>query len=978
MKKLLFTSAICIMLLALALALSACSTDTDDGATTTTTTTTAPPAQPGPTPAPNPNIPTEGLAYNLLDDGTYEVSVGDATDVEHIVIPSTHEGEPVTRIGDHAFFACTSLKSITIPSSVTNIGEEAFSHCESLKSITIPSSVTSIGEYAFVGCDSLENVTFGENSQLQSIGEYAFIRCTSLKSITIPSSVKSMGLSPFFNCANLESITVDINNQNYKSINGNLYSKDGKTLIQYAIGKKETSFAIPDGVTSIGGEAFYYCSSLVSITMPSSVTSINSSAFLGCYRLVEVYNLSTLDISNGDVGDYVLNVYTPTTGESKLSEDENGFIIYTDENKKILVDYNGDKTDIAIPDGITEINKYAFVNCMSLTSIEIPSSVTSIGRNAFYNCTSLTSVTFGDNSQLTSIGDYAFNGCTSLTSVTFGENSQLTSIGSSAFEDCTSLNSVTFGENSQLASIGYSAFYGCHNLTSITIPSSVTSIGYRAFYNCYKLVEVYNLSTLNITKSSYDNGYIGYYATDIYTDINIPSKLSEDENGFIIYTDGDKKILVGYNGNKTDIAISDGITEIYKYAFYNCTSLTSITIPSSVASINSSAFFGCSNLIQNVDGIYYIDNWIIDSDFNISEAIVRDGTVGIGKQAFRDRDNLVTVSFPSSIKYINNDAFDACTNIKTIYISDIVSWCSVFVENSYALPFPNADELYIGGTLVRNLVIPDGVESISAFAFVYCKCIDSVSIPSSVKSIGFSAFGWCTNLSNITFRENSKLTSIGKYAFCYCTNLTSITIPSSVTSIGDDAFANCYKLVEVYNLSTLNITKSSYDNGYVGYYATDIYIDINTPSKLSEDENGFIIYTDGDKKILVGYNGYKTDIAITDGITEIYKYAFYNCTSLESVTFGDNSKLTSIGSYAFYWCRSLTSITMPSSVTSIGYRAFSGCDSLNSVIFENPDGWWRSSSSTAISGTAISGLSDASTAAEYLTSTYCNYYWKRS
>ncbi|MBO6263630.1 MAG: leucine-rich repeat domain-containing protein, partial [Clostridia bacterium] len=160
---------------------------------------------------------------------------------------------------------CYNLTSIKISSSVTSIGDEAFNSCGSLTSIEIPSSVTSIGNCAFFDCSKLTSVTFGANSQLTSIGEMAFIYCSSLTSIN-----------------------VDENNQNYKSIDGNLYSKDGKTLIQYAIGKTATSFSIPDGVSSIGDYAFKFCRALTSIEIPSSVTSIGGRAFSECISLTSI------------------------------------------------------------------------------------------------------------------------------------------------------------------------------------------------------------------------------------------------------------------------------------------------------------------------------------------------------------------------------------------------------------------------------------------------------------------------------------------------------------------------------------------------------------------------------------------------------------------------------------------------------------------------------------------------------------------
>ena len=267
----------------------------------------------------------EEVLNNVINDGSNErfefTSNGDGTcyvsryfdyGYTDIVIPSTSPaGDSVTSIGDYAFYYCDSLTSITIPDSVTSIGDYAFENCDSLTSITIPDSVT-------------------------SIGDDAFSRCSSLTSITIGNSVTSIGDDALYWCISLTEINVNANNANYSSIDGNLYSKDKTTLIQYAIGKTATSFVIPNSVTSIGDYAFYYCDSLTSITIPDSVTSIGDYAFYHCSSL----------------------------------------------------------TSITIPDSVTSIGDGAFWGCYRLTSITIPDSVTSIGDHAFYFCSILTSVTF--------------------------------------------------------------------------------------------------------------------------------------------------------------------------------------------------------------------------------------------------------------------------------------------------------------------------------------------------------------------------------------------------------------------------------------------------------------------------------------------------------------------------------------------------------------------------------------------------------
>ena len=299
------------------------------------------------------------LTFTELENGTYSVRATDIANVPaSVIIPSIYNGKPVTSISLFAFSGCSSLQSVNIPDSVTSIGSYAFNVCSSLTSVVIPDSVTFIGERAFSWCYSLA------------------------------------------------SITVDENNQYYKSIDDNLYSKDRKTLIQYAIGKTDATFEIPDSVTSIGDYAFSGCSGLTSVVIPDSVTSISLFAFHGCSSL----------------------------------------------------------TSVVIPDSVTSIGERAFSGCSGLTSVVIPDSVTSIGDYAFANCSSLTNVVIGNG--VTSIGELAFSWCSSLTSVVI--SGSVTFIGKGAVAGCSRLTDVYYtGTKEEWAkiSIGSSNTY----LTNATI-----------------------------------------------------------------------------------------------------------------------------------------------------------------------------------------------------------------------------------------------------------------------------------------------------------------------------------------------------------------------------------------------------------------------------------------------------------------------------------------------------------------------------
>ena len=165
-----------------------------------------------------------------------------------------------------------------------------------------------------------------------------------------------------------------------------------------------------------------------------------------------------------------------------------------------------------------------------------------------------------------------------------------------------------------------------------------------------------------------------------------------------------------------------------------------------------------------------------------------------------------------------------------------------------------------------------------------------------------------------------------------------MTIGNSVTSIGGRAFECCYRLTEVYNKSTLSITAGSSSYGYVAYYAKNVYTN-EGGSKLTTDENGYVIYTGGGEKILVAYHGTNTELILPLDITKIQQYAFYKCTGLTSITIPDS--VTSMGKWTFFGCSELTSVTIGGSVTIIGDDAFYGCTGLTNITFNGTIAQWR-------------------------------------
>ena len=713
--------------------------------------------------------------------------------------------DSVTIIDDGAFRGCSGLTNITIPNGVTIIDDEVFRGCSGLTGVTIPNSVTSIGYSAFYDCSSLTSITIPDN--VTRIGSYAFEGCSGLTSITIPNGVTSIEWNAFVDCRSL-TVYYTGNVASWCSIGGlgNLMPYSSTLYIDGKI--VEGELIIPDGVTSIGYSAFYGCRGLTNIIIPNSVTSIGSNAFNNCTGLVSITIPDSVTSIDGAAFNNCTGITSITIPDS-----------VTSIGGKAFSGCSG-LTSALIKNGVTSIGTSVFSGCSSLESITIPfvgakaganysfgylfgrsmydggvatrqyydengryqntsctyyipsslKSVTVTGgnvlRGAFQNCSGLTNITIPDNA--TSIADDAFSGCSGLTSITIPDS--VTSIGSSAFKDCSSLTSVTIGDG--VTSIGSSTFYGCHGLTSITIPASVTSIGssaFPAFQYCYRLVEVYNKSSLTITAGSSNNGYVAYYAKNVYTKKG-GSKLSTDENGCVIYTDGEKKILVAYQGNETNLVLPDGISVVHQYAFYECNGLTSVIIPNSVTSIGDYAFYDCSGL----------------TSLSIGKSVT-----SIGGKAFLGCSGLTSIIVEKgNTTYHSSGNCLIRTATKTLILgcktSDIPSDGSVTRIDFYAFYECNG---------LTSVIIPNSVTSIGNYAFAYCANLTSITIPDSVTGIGEGAFRGCSGLTSITIPDS--VTYIGDYAFDSCSGLTSVTIGNNVTRIGDYAFDSCSALTRI-------------------------------------------------------------------------------------------------------------------------------------------------------------------------------------
>ncbi len=754
-------------------------------------------------------------AWGATDENFFEFNSGTITGYNGtytmVDIPETIGGEPVTAIGDRAFFGKSNIISISIPSSVTTIGASAFQSCDGLTSIAIPSSVTSIGDYAFYGCYTLENINLP--SSLTVIGSYIFSN-SGVKDIIIPSSVSKINEHAFNNCISLTSITLP---SSLNSIDECAFY--GCTRL--------TSISIPSGVAWIGSSAFYSCSSLASVTLPSTLTKIQSYTFEQCKSLTNI----TIPSSVTSIGSGAFSGCT-TLADLTLPSSITSIESYAFNNcsglKKITLSSDltsiGDNAftgcsslfSISLPSSLTLIGNGAFAGCISFSSISLPANITSIGNNVFDGCSGLTSVEI--LSKVTSIGHYAFNKCNQLTSITIPAG--VTWIGSNVFSDCSSLTNVTLP--SSLTSIGDEAFSNCSSLTVIALPSHLTSIGNRAFSGCR------NLTSMTIPSSVNLMGSFVFADCSALTDVSIQCAITEIEYG-----------TFNNCSSLTNLIIPPGVTTIGRQAFWGCTRLASITIPSSVTIIETDAFYNCSSLpnVTLPSGITSIGATAFYGCSNLSKIVLPPTLTRIENSTFESCSALTNITIPSSVSFIGERAFYQCNSLSSITIPSNVTT----IEHS----------TFGWCTGLTNVSLPSSVTSIGPYAFSYCKGLLNLTLPSSITIIGEGAFSGCAKL---TLTIPSGVGKIGSQAFSQCSDLVSIYFEGSAPTTTNDLFAYTSNYAIYYLKDKTGFNEYPYYNFKKYYYnLTVIYKgNGNTSGNVPVDSN----FYDGNKTItILGDNG---------------------------------------------------------------------------------------------------------------------------
>ncbi len=743
------------------------------------------------------------------------------------------------------YFTYTMLSDGTYSIAVKDVNDMP-------ESIIIPDTyegkaITRIADKAFYNCTVVKNVNIP--ASIKSIGGEAFYGCTGIISITAPGDAVEIGRSAFYGCTNLMNVTVS-----GATVVGNNAFVGCSALSDVVFGDK---------VTSIGNEAFKDCASLAKITVGNSLATIGSSAFRNCDKLM----------------------------------------------------------GITLPEGFTAIGDNAFNGCSRLSDVTIPNSIESIGVYAFADCTNIAFNKYGNANYIgNATNKYLYLHSAVSKDITSAEIS-----GSTRF-------------------VGDDAFSGCNKLTDLTLPESVTVIGKGAFRDCPALKSIYITSI----DAWCHTAFTDLYSNPLYNGADVENQIMNRINVYV----GDTLL--------TELIIPDSVTVVGEWLFPGCASLTEVVFHDRVTRIEQGAFAGCIGL-QTVDlpnSIVSIDQYAFAGCMTLKNISIPDSMTSISTNMFNYCVILQNIVIPTSVTSIQKDAFANCLTLTNVYYTGTpAQWASVSVDASnssltaatvyyyretepmeegnfwhYVDGAPVAWPEYIPPVSDEHFtysILPDGTYSIQAkdknslpqtlpipaefdgkavtvivdSAFAGCANIKTVIIPDSITTIGSDAFKNCSNLTKVTL--GSKVSSIGENAFADCLGLTSITVPNSVTSIGDNAFSGCYRLVEVIDLSELNIIKGADTYGGIAKNA----IGVHSGETKIQEMSGYTAYRDGTNILLIGYTGNDTSITLPESpllTYDVYQYAFYNCTGIKSVNIGSSVK--SIGVGAFKSCTQITDV----------------------------------------------------------------------
>ena len=578
--------------------------------------------------------------------------------------------ESLRTIGEYAFDFCVALKCVNFPNGLQSIGNYAFARCRSIKEVILPDTVTDVASTAFQECSAITTVRFSSGMTTAQ----GFATCGNLSNVTIPYGIRSVG--DFQHCGSLRSIE------------------------------------IPHSVTSVGGFAN---SGLQSITIPNSVRSIGGAAF-------DSTPLTSITFESGTVLDF--------SGKSTFK-------------------YCQGLQTIELPNGTTSVVEDMFGYCNRLTSVTLPDTVRSIGKYAFENCTSLNTLVLKSVTPPT-VGSYAFDyvsGCRIYVPcgtlqdycTSSGWSAMCSSIQENPSSQCrwveygtTCINYSKYVNN--IMQISYDGGQTWANTPKTSASTFIEEMSPDCLSGV-KLVSVTNSGDVE-TVACDSHSYI--------TSSEVPNKTSTSIVQYTAYTVGNcvsKIYSEAFKGRRaTVIHLPNSLTDIGVSSFANCYRLTSIEIPSSVTSIGASGFCNCSVLTSVTFGensqLTSIGNDRTGRTFfncsSLTSINIPSRVTTIGEYTFSGCTNLTSITFSQDSQMTTLGGLQGCGNITSITIPDSVT--------------------SIGGSALfdchslTGVTIPSGVTSIDAYGFYHCTSLTSITILATTPpTLGTDAF---TNTNN--------------------------------------------------------------------------------------------------------------------------------------------------------------------------------------------------------------------------------------
>ena len=799
--------------------------------------------------------------YWVIDDEATIVGFKDNVSNASPVFPSfiELEGEqiPVTSIGASAFINNEQITDLLIPSNIITIEARAFqgnyrlvrlrfsenSSLESIQaqafsntniaSLVLPRSLKTIGFEAFWGNGSLTTIEFESNSTLHTLGGRAFAWSSRISSIRLPASLQVIQPAGLAFMTNLVSISIPESNQNFKTVDGVLYNKNGTILIAYPLNKSNKLFTIPTSVIRIESNAFSHSrnieevifeagsslktigdnafnwSSLKLITLPEGLEKIEYYAFYGVTRMSYISLPGSLvQVDYRAFGGSPIQVFTSLISIPQRWSNQwldelvtvnlgQNVTLHSEANMNFLIT-SGQATFLGITN---EYTSTSLIIPSTITSNNIP--VTVIGNSALFRNQSITELTIP--SSVISIQSQAFSQMTRLTSVNFASGSQLEFIGRDAFSN-TAIIEMRIPDS--VTHISEYAFAWNIHLSMVYIPRNVVTINYDAFSGGNEQMLI--LVETDVKPPGWHQNWMGWRSKAVIWDMEYEIVV-QDFIRYVITKDIEAKVVGVVSEHPTHVNIPASITinsvtypvvSILNGAFANNLNIRELTVTSGIKTIHSNSFYRALNLSQvniPISGLVAIGEAAFQ-ETRLNEFILPKSVKSIGNYAFSFMQSIetFTISEDSVLETLGDGVFQWSSNIRRIFIPELVSGITVnplrgVHQLEEIVVSSNNPSLFTqSGILFER---HGDVLHIVAYASRYNN--QTLVIPNTVSVIGQDAIRDAWMLESILFEAESQLVELKSHAIIG-TNIRSIRLPGSLTSIGEYGLAWNWNLQALY------------------------------------------------------------------------------------------------------------------------------------------------------------------------------------